>query len=54
MGRHAHSGKARAWFDHTSEEQSYFCRFTQLTLLRLLTSENMLGRDTQSMAEARF
>jgi hypothetical protein len=22
--------------------------------LRLLTSENMLGRDTQSMAEARF
>lgn len=50
--RHLHSGKARAWFDQVQEEQFFFCRFTQITVLRLLTTEKIMGRDTRSMSEA--
>ena len=51
-GRHAHSERARSWFDHAAEEEFLFCRFTQITVLRLLTTEKIMGRDTQSMAQA--
>jgi uncharacterized protein len=37
--RHVHSEKARAWFEQAGEEQFLFCRFTQITVLRLLTTE---------------
>jgi predicted nucleic acid-binding protein len=30
----------------------FFCRFTQLTVLRLLTTEAVMGIDTKSMREA--
>ena len=50
--RHAHSGKARQWFDRSSEERFFFCRFTQLTVLRLLTTETIMGRDVRSMSQA--
>jgi hypothetical protein len=51
-GRHAHSERARAWFEQSKEEQFHFCRFTQITVLRLLTTEKIMGRDTKSMSEA--
>ncbi len=51
-GRHIHSEKARQWFTQAGEEQFFFCRFTQLTILRLLTTEKIMGKDTRSMSEA--
>jgi uncharacterized protein len=50
--RHVHSEKARLWFEQAAEEQFFFCRFTQLTVLRLLTTEKILGTDVKSMSEA--
>lgn len=50
--RHIHSERARSWFEAASEEQFLFCRFTQITVLRLLTTEKVMGRDTKSMSEA--
>ena len=50
--RHVHSERARSWFDQAAEEQFFFCRFTQITVLRLLTTEQVMGKDTVSMREA--
>jgi hypothetical protein len=51
-GRHSHSKIARRWFEGASAEQFFFCRFTQLTILRLLTTETIMGDDTSTMGEA--
>jgi uncharacterized protein len=51
-GRHAHSERARHWFEQVNDQQFHFCRFTQITVLRLLTTENIMGTDTKSMSEA--
>ena len=51
-GRHIHSERAREWFDEAGEEQFFFCRFTQLTILRLLTTEKIMGKDTKTISEA--
>ena len=50
--RHIHSERAREWFEQAGEEQFFFCRFTQLTILRLLTTESIMGKDTKTMSEA--
>jgi hypothetical protein len=50
--RHIHSERARRWFEAAGEEQFFFCRFTQLTILRLLTTEAIMGQDTKTMSEA--
>jgi uncharacterized protein len=50
--RHIHSETALKWFDQASEEQFFFCRFTQLTVLRLLTTEKIMTDDTKTMSEA--
>jgi toxin-antitoxin system PIN domain toxin len=50
--RHAHSERARAWFEHSGEEQFFFCRFTQITVLRLLTTDQIMGKDAKTMSEA--
>ena len=50
--RHIHSERARNWLEEASDEQFFFCRFTQLTVLRLLTTEKIMGTDTRSMADA--
>jgi uncharacterized protein len=50
--RHVHSERARAWFAGAADEQFFFCRFTQLTVLRLLTTESVLGKETKTMSEA--
>jgi hypothetical protein len=50
--RHVHSARARSWFEQASEEQFFFCRFTQITVLRLLTTDQIMGKDTKTMSEA--
>ena len=47
-----HSEKALQWFERSGEEQFFFCRFTQLTVLRLLTTENVMEKDVRNMAQA--
>jgi len=50
--RHEHSPTARAWFEGETEGRFLFCRFTQLTVLRLLTTASVMGRDVQTMKGA--
>jgi uncharacterized protein len=51
-GRHAHSEKARSWFEAADEARFFFCRFTQLTVLRLLTTEAVMRQDVCTMSRA--
>ncbi len=50
--RHAHSKRAGLWFEDACEEQFFFCRITQLTVLRLLTTQAIMGADTRSISQA--
>ena len=50
--RHTHSERAKEWFDRSDDEQFFFCRFTQLTVLRLLTTESIMGKDVRNMSQA--
>jgi toxin-antitoxin system PIN domain toxin len=50
--RHLHSEQARLWFEKSSDEQFFFCRVTQITVLRLLTTEKIMGKDVKTMAQA--
>ena len=50
--RHIHSEKARAWFERSSDEKFFFCRITQITVLRLLTTPIVMGNDVKTMFEA--
>jgi toxin-antitoxin system PIN domain toxin len=50
--RHIHSERARSWFADAAEQQFFFCRFTQLTVLRLLTTESVMAKETKTMSEA--
>jgi toxin-antitoxin system PIN domain toxin len=50
--QHVHSEKAQSWFEQAGEEQFFFCRFTQITVLRLLTTDQVMGKDTKTMSEA--
>jgi hypothetical protein len=50
--RHVHSERAKEWFERSAEEQFFFCRFTQLTVLRLLTTETILGKDVRNLSQA--
>ena len=44
--RHIHYFSARGWFERLEENSRvYFCRFTQLGLLRLLTTGAVMGED---------
>ena len=51
-GRHIHSERAREWLERSPEEKFFFCRFTQLTVLRLLTSAAVMGNYVRKMPEA--
>jgi len=43
---HVHHVRARSWFESLAGTgRLFFCRFTQLGLLRLLTAEAVMGRD---------
>ena len=50
--RHLHSAEARQWFEQAGDQEFFYCRFTQITVLRLLTTEGVMGSDTRTMAEA--
>ncbi len=50
--RHIHSEKARHWFEEASDERFFFCRITQISVLRLLTTEPALGGDVHTMSSA--
>lgn len=50
--RHVHSEKAKEWFESSSEETFLFSRITQITVLRLLTTEAIMGSDVKKMSEA--
>ena len=50
--RHVHSERAGAWFERSSEEKFFFCRITQITVLRLLTTPMVMGSDVKTMSEA--
>ena len=50
--RHVHSERARDWFERAGEEQFFFCRFTQITVLRLLTTQELMGEDVKTMTQA--
>jgi len=51
-GRHIHAERARGWQESSPEEKFFYCRFTQITVLRLLTSAAVMGQDVRRMAEA--
>jgi hypothetical protein len=50
--RHIHSEKAKDLFERSSEEEFLFCRITQITVLRLLTTATVMGSDLKKMPEA--
>ena len=50
--RHEHSELARSWFEQAGDGSSLFCRFTQLTVLRLLTTAAVMGGDVRTMKRA--
>jgi toxin-antitoxin system PIN domain toxin len=49
---HQHHASATAWFAKLDGEEVYFCRFTQLGLLRLLTHPSVMREDVRSQTEA--
>ena len=50
--RHVHAAQARQWFERSAEEHFFFCRFTQITVLRLVTTEKIMGKDVKNMSQA--
>ena len=50
--RHVHSEEAREWFERSVDEQFFFYRFTQITVLRPVTTKEIMGKDTKNMSEA--
>jgi uncharacterized protein len=50
--RHIHSEKAKDWFERVSEEKFLFCRITQITVRRLLTTATVMGSDVKKRPDA--
>jgi len=50
--RHVHAERAQEWFGGEADGRFFFCRITQMGVLRLLTTERALGVDVRTMAEA--
>ena len=53
-GGHFHHNAAKSWFENLDSDSCVcFCRFTQLSLLRLLTTQAVMGKDeVMTQAEA--
>ena len=49
---HVHSDAAWAWFSRQDDNRFFFCRFTQLGLLRLLATSAVMGKDVRTIGEA--
>jgi uncharacterized protein len=50
--RHVHHRQAARWFHSLGGETMYFCRFTQIGLLRLLTSAPVMADDVMGQRQA--
>lgn len=50
--RHEHHTVAADWLQSLRDAGLFFCRFTQLGLLRLLTNERVMAEDVMSQREA--
>jgi predicted nucleic acid-binding protein len=50
--RHIHSDKANRWFEENATAQFFYCRFTQMAILGLLTTDGVMGKDVVSMSGA--
>lgn len=49
---HRHSDAAWAWFSSQEDNRFFFCRFTQLGLLRLLATSAVMGKDVRTIGQA--
>jgi uncharacterized protein len=49
---HVHHKQAKHWYDSLDDEELTFCRFTQLGLLRLLTTEAVMGAEVLTQRQA--
>ena len=49
---HMHSDAAWAWFPRQEDHRFFFCRFTQIGLLRLLATSTVMGKDVRTIGEA--
>jgi predicted nucleic acid-binding protein len=47
-----HSDAAWSWFSRQGDNSFFFCRFTQVGLLRLLATAAVMGKDVQTIGEA--
>jgi len=53
FSRHAHHKVAQEWFASLAEDtELVFCRFTQMGLLRLVTTASVMGVDAKSQRQA--
>jgi toxin-antitoxin system PIN domain toxin len=50
--RHIHHTAAALWFDSAGDSSLFFCRFTQLGLLRLLTNAQVMGEEIMTQRGA--
>jgi uncharacterized protein len=51
-GRHVHHNSAALWFESAGGSSLFFCRFTQMGLLRLLTNPQVMGEETMTQRSA--
>ncbi|MEI9981637.1 MAG: TA system VapC family ribonuclease toxin [Edaphobacter sp.] len=49
---HSHHTQARRWYESLVDEELVFCRFTQLGLLRLLTTKSVMAAETLTQRQA--
>ena len=49
---HIHREAAKSWWDHDESEAIHFCRFTQISVLRLLTTAAAMNNQPLSMRAA--
>ena len=47
-----HSEAAWTWFSRQEDDRFFFCRLTQLGLLRLLATSAVMGKDVRTIGEA--
>jgi toxin-antitoxin system PIN domain toxin len=51
-GSHPHSATAWRWFHSLADDEVLYCRFTQIGLLRLLTTRAVMGEDCLPLKRA--
>jgi uncharacterized protein len=52
LDSHAGHGKAQAFFEMLSRDQLWFCRFTQIGFLRMLTNPSVMGAQVLTQQKA--